>query len=113
VFRLQKKPSNETHIVEKRYKRTRKIEEEVAFDVEEINIGKKNFKVLYEKSNIAKTLVSWFKNLENPSLIKHIAIVPKTNVFYVFMKPKPGLVEDYVKKVMDLLNSASFKNILR
>jgi len=113
VFRLQKKPSNETHIIEKRYKRTRKIEEEVAFDVEEISVGKKNFKVLYEKSSIAKTLVSWFKNLEDPSLIKHIAIVPKTNVFYVFMKPKPGLVEDYVKDITDMLSSASFRNILR
>jgi hypothetical protein len=108
VFRVQKKLSNETHIIEKRYKRTRKINNELVFNTEEINVSKKNFKVLYETSEIAKTLVSWFKNLDDPSLIKHVAIVPKTNVFYIFMKPVPGLVEDYVKNVMGVLRSATF-----
>ena len=105
VFNVKKKLLNEAHIIEKRYRRTRKIEGEEAFDVEEISVGKKKYEVLYEKSSVAKTLITWFNSLEDPSLIKHIAIVPKTNVVYVFMKPKSGLVEDYVKKVMDMLTS--------
>ena len=42
--------------------------------------------------------------MAKPANIKHVALTPKTNVFYVQMKPEPETISDDVKRLVDFVN---------
>ncbi|WP_048146928.1 hypothetical protein [Pyrococcus abyssi] len=91
----------EVHFLQKGYFRMKpRIEREIELLKGEEEINGVKFEVLYEKSRdveAVKEFISGFSKVKN---VKHVALVPKTNVIYVFFKPEPESIEDDVRNII-------------
>ncbi|WP_297066097.1 hypothetical protein, partial [Thermococcus sp.] len=90
VIRPFSQIKREAHLIQKGYYRLKpNIENEDFLQREEINIGGKKYEALFEKRRDVEKLKSLVESLSKPQNVKHVALTPKTNVFYVLMKPEP------------------------
>ena len=95
----------EAHLIQKGYYRLRPdIENEDLLQKETVRIGSKDYEALYEKKRDIMKLKELVESLSKPGNIKHISLTPKTNVFYVQMKPEPETISEDVKKLVEFAN---------
>ncbi|WP_297071743.1 hypothetical protein [Thermococcus sp.] len=95
----------EAHLIQKGYYRLRPdIENEDLLQKETVRIGSKDYEALFEKRRDMEKLKSLVESLSEPQNIKHISLTPKTNVFYVQMKPEPETISEDVKKLVEFAN---------
>ncbi|MBP1912906.1 hypothetical protein [Thermococcus stetteri] len=95
----------EAHLIQKGYYRLKPgIENEPLLQKEEVEIAGKKYEALFEKRRDMENLKALLENLPNPKDIKHIALTPKTNVFYVQMKPDPDTIKETVEKIVRFAN---------
>ncbi len=95
----------EAHLIQKGYYRLRPdIENEDLLQKEIVRIGSKDYEALYEKKRDIMKLKELVESLSKPGNIKHVALTPKTNVFYVQMKPEPETISEDVKKLVEFAN---------
>ncbi|ACS33449.1 hypothetical protein [Thermococcus gammatolerans] len=95
----------EAHLIQKGYYRLKpKIENEDFLQRETIEIAGKEYEALFEKRRDVEKLKELVENLSKPHNVKHVSLTPKTNVFYVFMKPEPDTIEEDVKKLVRFTN---------
>ncbi|NJE47905.1 hypothetical protein E3E35_10985, partial [Thermococcus sp. GR7] len=95
----------EAHLIQKGYYRLRPdIENEDFLQKEDVEIAGKTYEALFEKRRDVEKLKSLIEGMPEPHNIKHVALTPKTNVFYVQMKPEPDTIEENVKKLVEFTN---------
>jgi len=95
----------EAHLIQKGYYRLKPdIENEPLLQEEEVEIAGKKYRALFEKRRDVEKLKSLVESMSKPANIKHVALTPKTNVFYVQMKPEPDTIEEDVKKLVEFTN---------
>ncbi|WP_297499512.1 hypothetical protein [Thermococcus sp.] len=96
----------EAHLIQKGYYRLKPdIENEPLLQREEVEVGGKKYEALFEKRRDLDRLKSLLESLPKPHNVKHIALTPKTNVFYILMKPEPDTIEESVKKIVKFTNT--------
>jgi hypothetical protein len=107
VFRLIDVKGN-AHLIQKEYFRIKpKIEEEELLNRDYVDINGVSFEVLFDDRKLADRLIDLVKMLPEPRNIKHISFTSKTDVFYVFMKPEPENVKEYLKTIYRFVRSVS------
>ncbi|GAB6135068.1 hypothetical protein [Thermococcus prieurii] len=95
----------EAHLIQKGYYRlSPNIENEDFLQRETIEIAGKEYEALYEKKRDVIKLKELVESLSKPHNVKHVSLTPKTNVFYVLMKPEPEAIERDVKKLVRFVN---------
>ncbi|WP_297421791.1 hypothetical protein [Thermococcus sp.] len=95
----------EAHLIQKGYYRLRPdIENEPLLQKEDVEIAGKTYEALFEKRRDVEKLKSLIEGMSEPHNIKHVALTPKTNVFYVQMKPEPETISEDVKKLVEFTN---------
>lgn len=95
----------EAHLIQKGYYRLKPdIENEPLLQSEEVEIAGKKYEALFEKRRDMEKLKSLVESMSKPQNIKHVALTPKTNVFYVQMKPEPETVENDVREIVEFVN---------
>ena len=95
----------EAHLIQKGYYRLKPdIENEPLLQREYVEIAGKTYEALYEKKRDVEKLKSLVESMSKPHNIKHVALTPKTNVFYVLMKPEPETIEEDVRKIVEFVN---------
>ncbi|NJE53650.1 hypothetical protein [Thermococcus sp. 21S9] len=95
----------EAHLIQKGYYRlSPNIENEDFLQRETIEIAGKEYEALYEKKRDVIKLKELVESLSNPHNVKHVSLTPKTNVFYVLMKPEPDTIERDVEKLVRFVN---------
>lgn len=99
VFRLREVKGN-AHLILKGYFRIKpKIEDEELLVRDYVDINGVTFEVLFDDRKLVDRLIELVRTLPEPRNIKHISLTSKTDVFYVFMKPEPENVKDYLNKL--------------
>ncbi|CAD5244489.1 hypothetical protein [Thermococcus camini] len=95
----------EAHLIQKGYYRMRPgIDNEELLRKEVIEIAGKQYEALYEKKRDVENLKALIESLSRPANIKHVSLTPKTNVFYVQMKPEPETIGEDVKRIVRFAN---------
>jgi len=95
----------EAHLVQKGYYRLGpKIENEELLQRETIEIAGKEYEALFEKRRDVEKLKELVESLSKPHNVKHVSLTPKTNVFYVLMKPEPETIGKDVEKLVRFTN---------
>ncbi|AFK22434.1 hypothetical protein [Pyrococcus sp. ST04] len=91
----------EVHLLQKGYFRMKpKIEREIELIRETFEVNGIKYEALYENREDVEEVMKFLQSFSNTKNVKHVAIVPKTNVIYVFMKPEPETIEEDVKNVL-------------
>ena len=96
-YKKNKNFSGEAHLVKKGYYRLgikRAIKGIEKMHIEEINIGKSKYYLIYTHRSLVEKLINFTKQLEDPSIINHIAIVPKNKRLYLAAKLIPDRLEE-------------------
>ncbi|ASJ13854.1 hypothetical protein [Thermococcus radiotolerans] len=95
----------EAHLIQKGYYRLKPdIENEPLLQKETIEIAGKKYEALYEKKRDVEKLRELVGGLSKPHNVKHVSLTPKTNVFYVLMKPEPDTIEDDIERIVRFVN---------
>ncbi|CAI1493495.1 conserved protein of unknown function [Thermococcus nautili] len=95
----------EAHLIQKGYYRLKpNIENEEFLQRETIEIAGREYEALYEKKRDMVKLKKLVESLSKPHNVKHVSLTPKTNVFYVLMKPEPETIEKDVEKLVRFTN---------
>ena len=95
----------EAHLIQKGYYRLKPdIENEAFLQKETVEIAGKKYEALYEKKRDIENLKEFIESLSNPHNVKHVSLTPKTNVFYVLMKPEPDTIDEDVEKTVHFVN---------
>lgn len=95
----------EAHLIQKNYYRLKPdIENEPLLQKGEVEISRKKYEALFEKKRDIEKLKSLIESLSKPANIKHVALTPKTNVFYVQMKPEPETIGEDIRKIVEFVN---------
>lgn len=95
----------EAHLIQKGYYRLKPdIENEPLLQKETIEIAGKEYEALFEKKRDIENLRELVENLSKPHNVKHLSLTPKTNVFYVLMKPEPDTIGEDVEKLVRFAN---------
>jgi len=95
----------EAHLIQKGYYRMGpRIDNEDLLQKETVEIAGKKYEALYEKRRELELLTSFVEGMSKPENIKHVSLTPKTNVFYVQMKPEPDTIEEDVRKIVSFVN---------
>jgi len=95
----------EAHLIQKGYYRLKpNIENEELLQRETIEIAGKEYEALYEKKRDVIKLKELVESLSKPHNVKHVSLTPKTNVFYVLMKPEPDTIGKDVEKLLRFVN---------
>ena len=95
----------EAHLIQKGYYRLKPdIENEPLLQEEEIEIAGRKYEALYEKRKDVIKLKELVESLSNPHNVKHVSLTPKTNVFYVLMKPEPDTIKEDIEKIERFVN---------
>ncbi|WP_297090219.1 hypothetical protein [Thermococcus sp.] len=95
----------EAHLIQKGYYRMRPdIENEPLLQKEIIEVGGRKYEALFEKRRDVENLKALLESLPKPHNVKHISLTPKTNVFYVLMKPEPETIREDVEKLLRFAN---------
>ncbi len=91
----------EAHIVKKGYYRLgikRTIKNIEKMQIERISIGTNKYYLVYTHRSLVEKLINFAKQLEDPSIINHLAIVPKNKRLYLAAKLVPDKLEELAKK---------------
>ena len=105
VIRPESQIKREAHLIQKGYYRMKpSIENEDFLQRETIEIAGKEYEALYEKKRDIVKLKELVQNLSKPHNVKHVSLTPKTNVFYVLMKPEPETIGKDVEKLVRFTN---------
>ncbi len=91
----------EAHLVRKGYYRLgikRAIHGIEKMHVEKTRIGGKEYYMVYNNRRVAEKLLSMIRNLKNPLLIQHAAVVPKLHRLYIAAKLDIRYLEDLASK---------------
>lgn len=100
----------EAHIVRKGYYR-RRIEKVIKnasrMRIDRINIKGIQYYLVYEDANTVNKLLKLVKNLSDPSIVNHLAIVPKNRTLYIAARIKVQLFEELLNKAYELALSLS------
>ncbi|ASI98615.1 hypothetical protein [Thermococcus celer] len=95
----------EAHLIQKGYYRLKpEIENEPLLQREVVEIAGKKYEALYEKRRDIDNLKALIESLSKPHNVKHVALTPKTNVFYVLMKPEPDTIKEDVERIVRFTN---------
>ncbi|NJE02786.1 hypothetical protein [Thermococcus sp. MV11] len=95
----------EAHLIQKGYYRMRPgIENEDLLQKEIIEVAGRQYEALYEKRRDVENLKALIESLSNPRNVKHVSLTPKTNVFYVLMKPEPDTIGEDVERIVRFAN---------
>ncbi|WP_148882306.1 hypothetical protein [Thermococcus aciditolerans] len=95
----------EAHLIQKGYYRMRpSIDDEELLKKEVVEIAGKQYEALYEKKRDVENLKTLIESLSNPHNVKHISLTPKTNVFYIQMKPEPETIGEDVERIVRFTN---------
>ena len=105
VIRPETQIKREAHLIQKGYYRLKpNIENEDFLQKEEVEIAGRKYEALYEKKRDVIKLKELVESLSNPHNVKHVSLTPKTNVFYVLMKPEPDTIGRDVEKLLRFVN---------
>lgn len=100
----------EAHVVRKGYYR-RRIEKVIKnasrMRIDRISIKGVQYYLVYEDANIVNKLLKLVKSLSDPSIVNHLAIVPKNKTLYIAAKIKVQLFEELLNKAYELALSLS------
>ncbi len=104
-YKKDKNFPGEAHLVKKGYyrlgiKRTIKGIEKMR--IERISIGTNKYYLVYTHRSLVEKLINFAKQLEDPSIINHLAIVPKNKRLYLAAKLVPDKLEELAKKFYKL-----------
>ena len=99
VFKLKKKPSYEGHIIRQDVLKYNKAELD-SFKVKQVRLYGKTY-----LTDCEEVCLKHLKEIVVSENVLHVALVPKTRVLYVFMKPKPGLPSKTIQKAMKVLET--------
>jgi len=95
----------EAHLIQKGYYRLKPdIENEPLLQKEVIEIAGKEYEALYEKRRDIENLKAFLESLPKPHNVKHVSLTPKTNVFYLLVKPEPETITETVEKIVRFTN---------
>ncbi len=95
----------EAHLIQKGYYRLKPdIENEPLLQKGEVEIAGKKYEALYEKRRDVENLKALIESLSKPANIKHVSLTPKTNVFYILMKPEPDTIKEDMRKIVRFVN---------
>ncbi len=98
----------EAHLVAKGYYRLgikRAIKGIEKMKIEKIMIGNKQYYLVYTDRRLAEKLLNYAKNLENPHLVQHMAIVPKSKRLYMAIRLDIDRFKEMVQKYYELAKS--------
>lgn len=106
---------HEVHLIQKGYYRMRpSIENEEFLQKDTVVIEGREYEALFEKRRDVESLKGLITSMSKPENVKHVSLTPKTNVFYVLMKPEPDTIDHDVRKILDFtnrkLNEGSFSS---
>jgi len=105
VIRPETQIKREAHLIQKGYYRLKpNIENEDFLQKEEVEIAGRKYEALYEKKRDVIKLKELVESLSNPHNVKHVSLTPKTNVFYILMKPEPDTIGGDVEKLLRFVN---------
>ncbi len=107
-FILSDKVVREAHVVAKRYYRlgvSRTIEGFSNMRREDVVIGGKKYFLIYTSRGAVRKLVSFLKSLSNPSVVKHVALVPANRSIYLAVKLEPENLKEVIQKGYALAKS--------
>jgi len=105
VIRPLSQIKREAHLIQKGYYRMRPtIDNEDFLKKEVIEVAGKEYEALYEKRRDVELLKEFIESMSNPHNIKHVSLTPKTNVFYILMKPEPETIEEDVTRIIRFVN---------
>ncbi len=105
VFCYNKNIPYEAHVVRKGYYRRRidKVIKNAAYmKKDKVMVKNTEFYLVYKNASTVNKLLQFVKNLENPSIVNHVALVPKNNTLYIAAKVKPQVFQDLLLKAYDL-----------
>ncbi|NJE31423.1 hypothetical protein E3E38_10250 [Thermococcus sp. 18S1] len=95
----------EAHLIQKGYYRMRpSIDDEELLKKEVIEIAGKKYEALYEKRRDVENLKALIESFSNPHNVKHVSLTPKTNVFYIQMKPEPETIGSDIERAVRFVN---------
>jgi len=110
VFCYNKILSREAHIVRKGYYR-RRIEKVIKnasrMRIDRISIKGVQYYLVYEDANAVNKLLTLAKDLSDPSIVNHLAIVPKNKALYIAARIKVQSFEELLNKAYRLALSLS------
>ncbi len=105
VVRPYSQIKREAHLIQKRYYRIKpKIEEEELLQKDFIEIEGKEYEALFEKRRDVELLREFLQGFSKPENVKHVSLTPKTNVFYILMKPEPDTIEEDIRHIVRFVN---------
>ncbi|MBO8173648.1 MAG: hypothetical protein H0Z18_00165 [Thermococcus sp.] len=105
VVRPYSQIKREAHLIQKRYYRIKpKIEEEELLQRDVLEVNGKQYEALFEKRRDAELLREFLQGFSKPENVKHVSLTPKTNVFYILMKPEPDTIEEDIKHIVRFVN---------
>ncbi len=105
VIRPLNKIRHEAHLVQKGYYRLGLDIDNIDFlNREQVEIDGKRYDGLYKRKRDVEELKALVESLSRPRNVKHVAMTPDTNVFYVQMKPDPETIEGDVSKIVRFVN---------
>lgn len=105
VVRPYSQIKREAHLIQKRYYRIRpKIEDEELLQRDFIEVNGKQYEALFEKQRDVELLKDFLQGFSKPENVKHVALTPKTDVFYILMKPEPETIQEDIKHVVRFIN---------
>lgn len=110
VFCYKRSFPREAHIVRKGYYRTgikRAIKNIERMRIDTVSIKGTRFYLVYEDANYLNKLMKFVKELNNPSIINHIALVPRNNTLYIAARIKPKNFIEFIDKAYRLALSFS------
>ena len=105
VVRPYSQIKREAHLIQKRYYRIKpKIEEEELLQKDFIEIEGKEYEALFEKRRDVELLREFLQGFSKPENVKHVSLTPKTNVFYILMKPEPDTIKEDIRHIVRFVN---------
>jgi len=100
LYLVFSKCEGNAHLIQKGYFRIKPKVDAAVKDY--VDIGGVTFELLYDNKKQADMLVELVRALPKPENVKHVAV---TSNFYVFMKPEPEIMKDYVRQFCNFVRS--------
>lgn len=102
----------EAHIVEKKFSKTAlgTISNKENFKVEELLLNGKPYIIYTQDEHTRKYLDIFIQNLSEPSVLKHLAIIPNENKVYFFIIPETKYIKDIFNNIYKWVLSVCEKN---
>jgi len=105
VVRPLSEIKREAHLIQKGYYRLGlDIDNIDVLNREIIEIDGKKYHALYRKRRDIDELKAFVERFKTPRNVKHVAMTPDTNVFYVQMKPDPETISEDAKNIVRFVN---------